>query len=72
MCLAGLATREIADQLHLSAYTVQDHLKAIFVKTGVRSRGALLGQALLDHSIPRWQSPEHPPEGWHGYQSHTR
>ena len=71
MCIAGLATKEIADQLHLSAYTVQDHLKAIFEKTGVRSRGALLGQIFLEHYIPRWQPLQNAPEGWHGYQSRT-
>ncbi len=71
MCIAGLATKEIAEQLHLSAYTVQDHLKAIFEKTGVRSRGALLGQVFLEHYIPRWQPLEQAPEGWHGYQSRT-
>ena len=71
MCIAGLGTKEIATRLHLSAYTVQDHLKAIFEKTGVRSRGALLGQVFLEHYIPRWQPLEHAPEGWHGYQSQT-
>lgn len=71
MCIAGLGTKEIAARLHLSAYTVQDHLKAIFEKTGVRSRGALLGQVFLEHYIPRWQPLEHAPEGWHGYQSRT-
>ena len=71
MCIAGLATKEIAARLHLSAYTVQDHLKAIFEKTGVRSRGALLGQVFLEHYIPRWQPLEHAPDGWHGYQSRT-
>ena len=34
----GLPTREISNQLHLSAYTVQDHLKAIFEKSGSSSR----------------------------------
>lgn len=69
MCIAGLDTKRIAERLHLSVYTVQDHLKVIFDKTGVRSRGALLGQIFLEHYIPRWQPLEHAPEGWHGYQS---
>jgi DNA-binding CsgD family transcriptional regulator len=69
MCLAGLATKEIAARLFLSAYTVQDHLKVIFEKTGVRSRGELVGQVFLEHYIPRWEPLEHAPDGWHGYDS---
>ena len=38
---AGLSTREIAVRLRISSYTVQDHLKAIFAKIGVNSRGEL-------------------------------
>ncbi|MBC3194508.1 GAF domain-containing protein [Pseudonocardia sp. C8] len=41
--LRGESTRTITDGLHISAHTVQDHLKAIFDKTGARSRRELVG-----------------------------
>jgi DNA-binding NarL/FixJ family response regulator len=44
--LEGLDTRGVAEVMFLSEYTVQDHLKAIFGKVGVRSRRALVSRAL--------------------------
>jgi DNA-binding CsgD family transcriptional regulator len=44
--LSGADTRDLAHALHLSQHTVQDHFKAIFAKTGSRSRRQLVGQVV--------------------------
>jgi DNA-binding CsgD family transcriptional regulator len=49
----GCSTTEIGVGLHLSPWTVQDHLKAIFEKVGVSTRGELVAHIFLAYYAPR-------------------
>jgi DNA-binding CsgD family transcriptional regulator len=62
-CIQGRATKQIARALSMSPYTVQDHFKSIFDKTGARTRGELVGQIFLDHYATRWEAPASTPPG---------
>ena len=51
--MRGWSTAEMANTFHISAHTVQDHLKAIFEKVGVQSRRELVGQLFAQQYQPR-------------------
>jgi DNA-binding CsgD family transcriptional regulator len=54
----GLSNPEIAQELHLSPHTVRDHLKAIFGKVGVGTRGELVAKLLAEHYGPALHTPD--------------
>jgi DNA-binding CsgD family transcriptional regulator len=49
----GLSTGQIAARLVVSGYTVQDHRKSVFDKTGVHSRRELVATILRQHYLPQ-------------------
>jgi DNA-binding CsgD family transcriptional regulator len=58
MVLQGETTSAAAARLFISPQTVQQHLKSIFGKTGVRSRRELVGKMFFTHYEPRVRDNE--------------
>ncbi|MGQ0680517.1 MAG: helix-turn-helix transcriptional regulator [Actinomycetota bacterium] len=58
LVLRGDSTSQIAAALYLSSHTVQQHLKTIFEKTGVRSRRDLVGKVFFAFYEPRVRDNE--------------
>ena len=48
----GATTDEVARALHISPHTVRDHVKSLFDKVGVRSRGELVSRLYGLHLAP--------------------
>jgi DNA-binding CsgD family transcriptional regulator len=48
----GLPTEAIAGALHVTSWTVQDHLKSVFEKVGASSRGELIARIFFTHNPP--------------------
>ena len=55
LILRGATTIQAARRLTLSPHTISDHLKAIFDKTGARTRGELSAKLFFGEHLPRIQ-----------------
>jgi DNA-binding CsgD family transcriptional regulator len=58
LAIRGASTADVARGLSIAESTVQQHLKSIFEKTGVRSRRELVGRIFTTHYEPRVRDNE--------------
>lgn len=58
LVLQGYSTADIAIRMQVTSLTVQQHLKAIFEKTGVHSRRELVGRVFFAYYEPRLRDNE--------------
>jgi DNA-binding CsgD family transcriptional regulator len=52
LVVRGLSTTRISRTLFISEHTVQNHLRSVFEKVGVRSRGELVKRLFFDNLYP--------------------
>jgi DNA-binding CsgD family transcriptional regulator len=52
LVMRGLSTTHISETLFISEHTVQNHLRSVFEKVGVRSRGELVKRLFFDNLYP--------------------
>lgn len=57
LVVRGLTTAEIAGTLFVSPHTVRDHIKSIFAKVEVSSRGELVARLFTEHYWPAMPDP---------------
>jgi DNA-binding CsgD family transcriptional regulator len=66
----GHSTHEMSQRLHIAEHTVQDHLKSIFDKTGVRSRRELVATVFRQRYLPRMKAgDQRSPAGYFALKS---